>query len=244
MTKYDIKTDNRAAFEQFVIGKSIAIVGRAEYLNDLDQGSHIDGFDVVIRAHSNLPYPSTKFHLNIDSPDSFVPMSHHTQLGKRTDAFAPADFPFWNIGYVDEVVPKLQDRGCQWIIQHKIYNVPTAQSEPGIRERLSVIDYCTDKYIPVYVASEQNFHDLMRSLDYSFPMPGTVLINEILKMNPAKLFVTGFSCYADNKHQWLKAEVSLFRDHKPLYDLRYLRELYRSGIITTDSVMPQYFKEI
>ena len=241
---YDIQTDNREKFTDFIRDKSLAIVGRAEYLNGMEQGEFIDSHDIVIRVHSNLPYPSPKYHLTFEDPDSFVPPSHHTRLGTRTDAFAPSDLPFWILPVIDDIVPKLMDRDCKWIVQHKIYNVPEVTDHPGKRVELSVIDYISDKYLPVFVASPQVFDDVMRKLDYCFPMPGTLLIEEVMRMNPSRLYVTGFTCYMDNKHQWLSAEVSLARDHKSLYDLRYLRDLARKGHIETDYTMKRYFEEI
>lgn len=241
---YHIKTDNRERFAEFIGGKAVAIVGRAEYLNELEQGKLIDSHDVVIRVHSNLPYPSPKFHLPFEDSDSFVPASYQTRLGTRTDAFAPTDLPYWILQRIDDILPKLVERGCEWIIQHKIYNVPEVTDHPGKRIELSVIDYISDKYLPVFVASPTVFDEVMRELDYCFPMPGTLLISEITRMNPSRLYVTGFTCYMDNKHQWLNAEVSLMRNHKPLYDLRFLRDLTRKGHIETDDTMKRYFEEI
>lgn len=240
---YDIKTDNREQFASYLKDKSVAIVGRAEYLNHMEQGEFMDSHDIVIRAHSNLPYPSNRFVLECDESGSFVPQSHQPQLGKKTDVFAPANLPFWDIQYIDELIPRLMRCGCQWLIQHKSYNVPT-QEPADKRLSLSVIDYITGRFMPVFVASPQVFDEVMRELDYSFPMPGTLLIEEIIRLNPSRVYVTGFTCYMDNKERWLAADVSLTRDHKPLYDLRYLRDRERKGCIETDDVMKRYFDEI
>lgn len=241
---YNIKTDNCERFAEYIRGASVAVVGRAEYLNHMEQGDLIDSHDIVIRAHSNLPYPSPKYKIPLDNPNSFVPMSHHSRLGKKTDAFAPANLPYWDLAKIDDCLPQLMDRGCQWLIQHKIYNVPTVEDYPGKRVELSVIDYIADKYLQVFVASPQVFDEVMRELDYCFPMPGTLLIEEIIRLNPQRLYVTGFTCYMDNKERWLSAEVSLARDHKPLYDLRYMRDRERAGVIETDNIMKAYFDEI
>lgn len=241
---YDIKTFNREKFAEFISGKSVAIVGRAEYLNEVEQGEFIDSHDIVIRTHSNLPWPSPPFELSFESPDSFVPQSHHARLGTKTDAFAPSNLPHWAPYYVDEILPQLIKRNCQWMIQHKIYNVPGVPDDPGKRTELAVIDYVSDRYMPVFVASPEVFDDVTHALDYCFPMPGTLLIEEQVRLNPARLYVTGFTCYMDNKDQWLNARVALVREHKPLYDLRYLRNLQREGRIEADDTMKRYFEEI
>ena len=82
---YNIKTHNRDAFAAFVENKSVAIVGRAEYLNTIQQGKFIDSHDIVIRAQSNLPYPSPKFQLAIlttmilSCPQATIPSSAKRQ---------------------------------------------------------------------------------------------------------------------------------------------------------------------
>lgn len=225
-------------FRQHIEGKSVAIVGRAEYLNVMAQGDLIDSHDTVIRAHSNLPYPSRKFRLEIDNDESFVPTAFQERLGKKTTVFAPANLADWGADYADAIIPPLMARGCLHIMQHKPYNVDSTKA-------LAINDYISDKYLPVFVASPALFQALMRQMDYSFPMPGTILINEIVKMSPRNLYVTGFSCYQDNKEQWLNAEVALFRDHKPLYDLRYLRDMVRrNSALSVDSEMTKYFENL
>ena len=241
--QYNIKTFNRARFQAFIENRSVAVVGRAEYLNEIEQGELIDSHDIVIRAHSNLPWPSPPFELLFENPDSFVPQSHHARLGTKTDAFAPSNLPYWKLRYVDDILPELIKRNCQWIIQHKIYNVPGVP-DAGKRAELAVIDYVCDRYMPVFVASPEVFDDVTRELYYSFPMPGTLLIEELVRLNPGRLYVTGFSCYMDTRQTWLNARVALMRDHKPLYDLRYLRDRARAGAIATDDTMKRYFEEI
>lgn len=225
-------------FRQHIEGQSVAIVGRAEYLNSMTQGDLIDSHDTVIRVHSNLPYPSRKFRLEIDNEESFVPKAFQGRLGKKTTVFAPANLADWGADYADDIIPRLMARGCLHIMQHKSYNLDSTKG-------IAINDYISAKYLPVFVASPALFQELMRQMDYSFPMPGTILINEIVKMSPRNLYVTGFSCYQDNKEQWLSAEVALFRDHKPLYDLRYLRDTVRhNSALSVDTEMTKYFENI
>lgn len=236
--------DNLSLFQEFLRDKTVAIIGRAEYLNHMEQGEYIDGFDIVLRSHSNLPYPYPPFDLEFEHRTSFIPERFHKQLGQRTDAFAPTNLPFWTREVIYDTLPSLMRRGCKFIVQHKIYNVPPEQN--GIKAKfLPSLDLVNDKFLPVYVASQARFDDLTRTLDYSFPMPGTVLINEVLAMQPAKVYATGFSCYMDVRDRWLKAEVAVVRDHKPLYDLRFLRDAQRrDDRFEVDSQMLKYFEII
>ena len=233
-------------FKQFIHNKSVAIVGRSDYLNDLEQGEYIDSHDVVIRVHHNLPYPAKPMMFGFENSYSFVPTSHHSRIGQRTDAFAPSDLCFWDAGKIGDIISKLKDRGCKWIIQHRPYHLPESEELLNLNIRLSVVDYTSEKYLPVFETPGSSFQELMRELDYSFPMPGTSLINDIVLLLPSRLYVTGFGCYMGKQRdqRWLKAMIEIFRQHKPLYDLRYLRNLERLGQIQTDEVMLRYFREL
>ena len=191
---------------------------RAEYLNDLNQGDFIDSHDVVIRTQSNLPWPQPPFHLKFDNDESFVPRDFQCLFGTKTTGFAPTNLPYWSLADANEIVPQLTERNCEYLIQHKVYNTVGAKE-------IAVLDFIEDKFkIPVYRLPYEQFADMVRALDYSFPMPGTLLIDYIKRQNPQSLYMTGFACYLDSKDVWLKAEVAMMRDHKPLYDIRFLRD--------------------
>lgn len=228
-----------SSLRELVEGKTVAIVGRAEYLNDLAQGELIDSREVIIRVQSNLPYPSPKYEITFDTDESFVPTDFHSRLGKRTTAFAPANMPYWSLGYCDEIVPELMQRDCRCLLQHKIYNMV------GARE-VAAIDYIRDKFdIPIFIAEYDQFVEVVRSMDYSFPMPGTILIDWIVRLQPKAIYCTGFACYQDSKDEWLRAEVKLARDHKTLYDLRFLRDLVdQNENIAVDEQLMDYFNHV
>ena len=226
----------------YIEGRSVAIVGRAEYLNQLEQGELIDSHEVVIRVHSNLPWPSPPFKLQfegIDNNQSFVPMEFLSILGAKTTAFAPTNMPYWSVEDCDTIVPELMGRGCQCLIQHKIYNLV----EP---HGIAVIDYIVDKYkIDIVMPDYQQFVNLVRRMDYSLPMPGTILIDWIIRCRPKILYFTGFACYQDAQDKWLKANVKMNRDHKPLYDLRVLCDLVNQhNHITVDQELVKLFDNI
>ena len=228
-----------SSLSELVKGKTVAIVGRAEYLNHLEQGGLIDSHEVVIRVQSNLPYPSPKFELKFDNDESFVPKDFHHILGTRTTAFAPANMPYWNIDYCEDIVPELMKRGCRCLIQHKIYNMV------GARE-VATTDFIRDKFnMPIFIAEYHQFVEVIRRMDYSFPMPGTLLIDWVVRCAPKALYCTGFACYQDTNDEWLKAEVKMTRDHKSLYDLRFLRDLAdRTDNFTVDQELTKYFEHI
>ncbi len=227
------------SIQELVEGKSVAIVGRAEYLNEIEQGELIDSHDVVIRTQSNLPWPSPAYELKFDNEESFVPRDFQHLFGTKTTAFAPTNMPHWPMDELQKVVPKLIERNCKCLIQHKIYNTVGAK-------QIAVLDFIQDKYkIPIFCTPYEQFVDLVRALDYTFPMPGTLLIDYIKRHNPRSLYCTGFACYLDTNDVWLKCEVKVYRDHKPLYDIRFLRDLVaQADNVTVDDKLMTYFETI
>ena len=226
-------------FKELIENRSVAIVGRAEYLNDIEQGELIDSHDVVIRTQSNLPWPSPSFKLEFDNDESFVPRDFQHLFGKKTTGFAPTNLPYWSLQDTNAIIPKLIERDCKCLIQHKIYNTVGAKE-------IAVLDFIEDKYkIPVYRLPYEQFADVVRALDYSFPMPGTLLIDYVKRQNPKSLYLTGFACYLDTNDVWLKCEIKVYRDHKPLYDIRFLRDLVAQyDNVTTDKKLMTYFEKI
>lgn len=219
-------------------GKSVCLVGRAEYIGSMAQGDLIDSHDVVIRVHNNLPWPAGTGDIRIDNDESFVPTEFHAAVGKKTTGFAPTNAPLWPMAYVHEIGPQLIERDCEYLIQHKPYNLLPP-------ENLAKIDFIRSKYMPVYMVPDARLYRLIRAFDYSMPMPGTILIDYILSLKPQSLYCTGFTCYLDTGEEWLKSEVKIFRDHKPLYDLRHLRDLWRSDThMTIDKEMEGYCDSI
>ncbi|MDE0298607.1 MAG: hypothetical protein OXN17_08250 [Candidatus Poribacteria bacterium] len=225
--------------KEVIENRSVAIVGRAEYLNEIEQGELIDSHDVVIRTQSNLPWPHPAFVLEFDNDESFVPRDFQHLFGKKTTGFAPTNLPYWGLGDGRRYIVPLMERGCEYLIQHKVYNTIFAHE-------IATLDHLEDKFkIPIYRLPYDHFAEIVRALDYSFPMPGTLLIDYIKRQNPKSLYFTGFACYLDAKDAWLKAEVKMARDHKPLYDIRYLRDFVRQfDNVTTDDKLMEYFETI
>lgn len=225
--------------KEVIENRSVAIVGRAEYLNEIEQGELIDSHDVVIRTQSNLPWPQPAFKLKFDNDESFVPRDFWHLFGKKTTGFAPSNLPYWGLGDARRQIPPLMERGCEYLIQHKIYNIM-------LPKEIATLDHIGDKFeIPIYRLPYEHFVEVVRAMDYSFPMPGTLLIDYIKRQNPKSLYMTGFACYLDSKDVWLKAEVAMMRDHKPLYDIRFLRDFEaQHENVTTDHKLMEYFETI
>ena len=224
------------SLKQLIEGKSVAIVGRAAYLAEKQQGEFIDSHDVVVRVHCNIPHPHQAEKVTVpDDCESFVPLKFQRCLGTKTDAFAPTNLAHLRIPYIDTCYKRLSKIGCGYIIQHKFYNVITGPA-------VLILDYIADNYMSVYVAPVKHFMEVSRQMEYAFPLPGTLLIYELLKMQPRSLYATGFTCFQDSTKLTAAADAILVRNHKPVLDLRFLRDTaQRDERFSIDSEMHHYF---
>lgn len=224
-------------FRNLIEGKSVAVVGRGAYLKDIERGELIDSHDVVARIHHPLPHPTHQyenFQLDPES-SSFIPETWHSRIGSNTHLFA-ADFVARNQVFLRDIFAHLLRTGCKMGIVHKCYNVHTGDCIPKV-------DLIQDAFMPVHFAAMENFINLYRQMNYAFPLPGTLLIHEILQYNPKSLYHTGFSCFQDHTKLSAHAEVTLTRQHHTLLDLRYLRQITtHNDHITTDEFMLKLFE--
>lgn len=220
--------------KELIEDKTVAVVGRSQYLADIEQGDFIDSHDVVIRIHNPLPHPQQPRDILInDDTDSFVPEDWHNQIGRNTQMFA-GDLAYQNHFTTRDIFRHFRKTGGKLCIVHKFYNVV---------ESIRQIDIIQDEFMPVYIASLDNFIVLSRQMDYAFPLPGTLLIYEILRCNPKTLYHTGFSCFQDDMRLTAQAEVTLARQHHPILDLRFLRGITTlHDCITTDEFMMSLFE--
>ena len=230
----DILSNAKRLWDERIQDKTVAVVGRGSYLENIEQGELIDSHDLVIRLHNPLPHPQENRDMIIeDGNDSFVPVEWQNKLGRKTDMFA-ADLAFRNHFDIRRVFQYFRDTGGKMCIMHKFYNV-----NDSIRQ----IDIIQDEFMPVFLASMENFIRLSRQMDYAFPLPGTLLIYEILLAEPKSLYYTGFSCFQDETRLGKQAEATLARQHHPLLDLRFLREITTvNEHISTDEFTMKLFE--
>lgn len=222
-------------FAEFINGKSIAVVGRAEYLRTIEQGALIDSYDLVFRLRSNTPYPDSEFAVPY-SPTSFIPDGYHKFLGARVDCFIGRLAHQIQVG-LDRWFAPLLNFNCKWLVLEKIYNAKAS---------VESIDYVTNTLgFNFHQSPQQQFENLSKLLEFSFPLPGTLLIYDLLHYD-VELYITGFACYQDielNKRLTHVADRKN-RPHHPMLDAFFLRALHRCGRIQIDPRMQSIFDSL
>jgi len=169
-----------SAYEQYIKGKTIALVGPAKYMEGSGHGKEIDSHDIVVRINRGLETASK------------IPQD----VGKRTDIL-------WsclieksaNAGKID--LEFLKKSGVKFIC------CPPASSFEGISTETRFHDLVDKekmmeigKTIPVRIC-DADFHTKLAIEIRSRPNTGFLSIYDFLRFDIGRLSVYGFSFYLD-----------------------------------------------
>ena len=216
-------------FESFVSGKSVSLVGRAPYLRERRFGAIIDESDLVFRLHSNMPNPGGDLDLKVKGK-TFVQREMHEHVGSRTDVF---DYPLsWaSQKTIEELYKWLKKCGASW----GMVDIPHS-----VKDSVAQLDAATE-HLPVHVTPLEHYAELSRVLDYAYPLPGSLLIFDVLLHNPTSVFLAGFSCFQDTESKG-QPTMTLMNNHHPRLDYCWVRDLVRNDErVTADAVMMEMF---
>ena len=173
------RLDNK--YKKYLEGKSVALVGPAEYLTKLDTGSYIDSHDVVVRINRGMEL--------IDS--------YSNSIGERTDILYNCliESPD-NGGIID--IKNLKNNNVTWISTIPGSDINGTCSSNKLHQMVK-------KYTVFKINRNFLFH-VMHCKDYSFvnqkincrANTGFAAIYDLLNHGISKLYLTGFSFYLDN----------------------------------------------
>ena len=227
-------------FCDYLRGKSVAIVGRAGYLADYKLGELIDSQDVVIRIHTWHIHGETQhFKHSIEdeanriSHRKYVPARYQINVGSRTDVL------YLRLQWL--VYAEL----CQMfeMLKHDGTAFIGVETFTEMRDGAPRHHYIEKNYMPVHVIPMDFFGSLSARLNYSHPLPGTIVSAFVAHTEASKIFIVGCPCYQDKKGKEEHAKLELIGNHKTLTDFHYLRQLVeRDHRVTCDKVMKQLFE--
>ena len=226
----------------YLRGKRVAIIGRAQELRSLKQGDFIDSHDIVVRVNNPVPYAlganrEAKYRIKqnkqweaefLASP-VFVPAWYHDRLGSKTSIYFLNDRQFASDVFEDDswcktICKRLVYAGCN----HFIISQPI---------RLSLLQkHCTVFDITLTHATE--LYRNTRQFTKTSPNGGTMAISLFSQFDFAQLYISGFSKQATNKR--------LSNVNGPATnDFRFIKSLvHNNHRIDTDSPMKCQFKTI
>ena len=170
--------------------KTVALVGPAKYMERMKLGDEINNHETVVRINRSW-----------ESIDGYG-----DNIGNRTDVLysclieKPA-----NAGFID--IEKYKENNI------KLICAPPASDMKGLSDRTSLhhlIDIekikLLSQEIPVRVVDHVFHNELSRRVDCR-PNTGYVAIYDILRMNPKKLSIYGFSFYLDGFVSGVKSGI-------------------------------------
>jgi len=179
--------------------KRVAIVGPADYVNKElgdNHGDYIDSFDIVIRLNGMIKYPEENTNINFEK-----------YYGKKFNILASS---FWN----------KVDGGAQFHYSKNPARYLDVNNYKDISHNLILFESFNRNLFSHVYGNNKSFFDNKNNFSYcnvsnmtsaqqylnniypnkSPPTTGIITIGHILTMKPKELYVTGITCFQDNKY--------------------------------------------
>ena len=212
-----------AEFAEYLHGKTVAIVGRAN-LHQLKQGEKIDSYDVVVRVHRVVP--QTKDYKQGENPSKydkdptyeFIPQPWQEYVGKRCNIF----YHRYRGGkkFLNLCVDKFQAAGgVMWC--HTIFGPPDHKFTEF------------HEIVPIRYVGLDHVYNVATAVG-RIPLAGTTIICDILRLNIKCAYITGFPCHFDPERATGKPSLP---------DLQFLAKLADLTRVEFDPLMHNLFRE-
>lgn len=169
------------AYFDFLSGKRVAIVGPASYVKDLDTGSFIDDFDIVIRINRGIEL--------IDV--------YSSSIGHRTDILYNCLIKSPDNGG-DLNIKTYQAHGVKWISTVPGSDINGVCKSQKLHKMVSRIDvFKLKRYFKFHIMDHKEYSQLNMRIA-SRANTGFAAIFDLLNHGVAELYITGFSFYLDS----------------------------------------------
>lgn len=158
-------------FMEYLSGKSVIVVGPADYLTGAGRGAWIDSHDVVVRLNWGAPVPAGK----------------ERDYGTRTDVLYKR---LLKLGILDQIdVEEYEAAGLRWVVA-----VESAQ-KPENKQHMEAM---LGDRIP-YFFERLSYRELRQAMRNN-PLVGMIAVHHLLKSDLRSLTVTGCDFYASGYH--------------------------------------------
>lgn len=220
------------AFEDYVTGKSIAIVGRSG-LDDLEQGEFIDSHDVVVRCHWPHPNPGYqgKGH-TFEIKDTLIHNEWQSRIGKRCNIlYHKEGDPKW----ADLLFKLFQEAGGKFLCVTP-YSPIVDPSHSGWRKvrHLAPHRFLTTEHL-------YNSWDAVGTI----PMSGALMLCDLLRFDIKSLYLTGFPTWHQFPCGTLVKEANIYSKDVFFLTFNWLRALCQTHDgISTDKNMRALFSVV
>ena len=216
-------------YADYLRGKSVAVVGLAPYLLDVEQGEYIDSHDVVIRVHGGAPGEPKP----IDPKVGITPVEYYHLLGKRTNVL------YSNFQYYSNI-----KRDCDIFVNTGGRFVCCANlyfAIGGIKWSLGVQDMF-DRETQLRIGDVGFYKDCVRNIGTCPILDGTMSLLDVIRHDFGKLYVTGVSNYHTADENPYDNFHATKHGYKPYKDHAYLKQVIQADSrIEVDAIMQRSF---
>ncbi len=194
-------------FSAYVRGKHVVIVCCGEGVND---GQYIDSFDCIVRIHEPLPSPGARYVGGLLPPrlrrwtwPSFVPEEWHTHIGRRTTIF----YHRYRADTRQQFERDREDLCAQVNAFHSDGGQFYCAAQHEDVGSLGSILFSHD-IKPVRSVSNEHIVRLWHLLG-NRPQVETICVSDILRYDPASIYIASPSFTQDSDIKWLKSLTQL-----------------------------------
>lgn len=166
--------------KKYVEGKTIALVGPAKYLEKSNMGVKIDSYDTVVRLNRGIELVD-KIPADVGYRSDIL----YSCLIEKPANAGTIDLDLLNSWKVKQICCPPQSDKSGLSLETKYHYLVDIKKMAKI-----------DKKIPIRIC-DATFHTALASKVESRPNTGYLAIFDILRYNPKKLFICGFSFYLD-----------------------------------------------
>lgn len=189
---------NRNKIESYICGKSICIVGPAKYLEEKKYGSKIDKYDIIVRLNKGINMTTRPEIFGSRTDILYHSINQSENNGGKLDPYV------LNNTKIVFAFPYLDNKSNS-TFQHGTYIDYKSVHEDILKNSCSV-----DKN--EYIELEKNLG--------CRPTTGLSCIIDILKMNPSRLYITGFTLFKDGHSNIYRKEANLKSNAKLIHQFK------------------------
>ena len=181
-------SNSRLNLTKFISGKTVALVGPANYLSQCDLGRYIDSHDVVVRVNRGAEIiDGNEVHIGSRTDVIYNCLIEHPDNGGRISV---SEYRKHGIRFV-ATVPNSDEKGL----------VSGASLHPQVK----FLTLLKLKLFFSFHKMDHKFYGWLNEQVKCRANTGFAAIFDIMNMKPSKLFVSGYSFYLDNFFDGYKA---------------------------------------
>ena len=176
-------------FAHYLSGKTVALIGRAPYIMEMEQGDLIDSHDIVVRMHYPTPNENFSDTKNMEV-QGIIPTYAVKYIGERTNVLYDNLQHPWGNDHVAGI-QKMKSTDGEWVC---IGNILSLANTTTMLWTLGMYDSIADIMgSKIRIVDLIAYMDLARKLSHKLPVAGTIALYDLLLHGVSSLYITGMT---------------------------------------------------